>query len=159
MPGKRLPLLIGRLESVFETLANFHSYALWGVDIVLYGFKRYRPYRRYEFAASPETGGAFFHPRKFCSNGVRRVALDLPDDGDNADARINVKKQVDMIGHDLYAQNGIAVVALLLDYQLFEPLVQRWIEHSASGPRSKDDGTDNCTGSSDRNGTVFQQFV
>jgi len=58
-----------------------------------------------------------------------RIVFDLPNKLPDANLGVDIQQQVDVIGHDFYAQDTIAIRLLFLQDQLFESGGQRRMEH------------------------------
>ena len=58
-----------------------------------------------------------------------RIVFDLPNNLHDANLGVDIQQQVDVSGHDFYAQNTITIRLLFLQDQLFESGVQWRMEH------------------------------
>jgi hypothetical protein len=108
---------------------SYHLHALLACDIALHHFQGDRPHRRNELRAGPHTRQTFLQPGELFPQRMSRIVFDLPNNLHDANLGVDIQQQVDVIGHDFYAQNTITIRLLFLQDQLFESGVQWRMEH------------------------------
>ena len=115
-----------------------HLHTLLVLDVLLHHVQGDRANRRDELAPRPKAWQTLFQPGIFGTKRVSRIAFDLADNLHNAQLWIYIQKQVDVIGHDLYAQHGVTVVALLVLDQFLKTACKRFVQYAAAILRAPD---------------------